>query len=140
MLKIRILTVGKTKEAWLEEALKEYLKRLKPILEIEFAFAKNDAQLLDWLSRETHVIALDPAGKSLTSELFSALLFEQLQVGGARLTFVIGGPAGLPSAVRQKSLLISLSPLTFTHQLTRLVLVEQLYRAVEIAKGSSYHK
>lgn len=140
MIKIRILSIGKTKESWLEEALDEYVKRLKPTLQIEFAFAKNDAQLLEWLAKETRAIALDPQGKLLTSEAFSAFLYDQIEAGGARLAFVIGGPDGLPPSLRQNALLLSLSPLTFTHQLARLVLVEQLYRAVEIAKGSPYHK
>lgn len=140
MIKIRILSVGKTKEAWLEEALNEYLKRLKPTHQIEFAFAKNDAQLLDWLAKEPLVIALDPQGRQMTSEQFSTFLCEQIEAGGSRLTFAIGGPDGLPQEVRQKVFLLSLSHLTFTHQLARLVLVEQLYRAVEIAKGTPYHK
>lgn len=140
MIKIRILSVGKTKEPWLEEALDEYVKRLKSTLQIEFAFAKNDTQLLEWLAKESRVIALDPQGKLLTSEAFSIFLYDQIEAGGSRLSFVIGGPEGLPQTVRQNSLLLSLSPLTFTHQLARLVLVEQLYRAVEIAKGSPYHK
>lgn len=140
MIKIRILSVGKTKEPWLEEALDEYVKRLKSTLQIEFAFAKNDTQLLEWLAKESRVIALDPQGKLLTSEAFSTFLYDQIEAGGSRLSFVIGGPEGLPQTVRQNSLLLSLSPLTFTHQLARLVLVEQLYRAVEIAKGSPYHK
>ncbi len=140
MIKIRILAVGKTKEAWLEEALEEYLKRLKATFQIEFAFAKSDAQLLEWLQKEGKVVALDPAGKNFTSEQFSSFLFEQIEAGGSRLTFVIGGPEGLPQNLRLSAFLLSLSPLTFTHQLARLVLVEQLYRAAEIAKGSPYHK
>lgn len=140
MIKIRILSVGKTKEMWLEEALSEYLKRLKTTLRIEFVFAKTDLQLMEWLEKEPLVIALDPRGKLLTSEEFSTLLFNQIEAGGSRLAFAIGGPEGLPQEVRQKTFLLSLSPLTFTHQLARLVLVEQLYRAVEIAKGSPYHK
>jgi 23S rRNA (pseudouridine1915-N3)-methyltransferase len=140
MIKIRIFGVGKTKEAWLETALEEYLKRLKPSFQIEFHYAKNDVQLLDWLEKEPKVIALDPAGKSLTSEQFSSFLYEQIEAGGSRLTIIIGGPEGLPQVIRQQAQLLSLSPLTFTHQLARLVLIEQLYRAAEIAKGSPYHK
>lgn len=140
MIKVRILGVGKTKESWLDEAIEEYLKRLKPTMQIEFVFAKNDAQLLNWLEKEASVIALDPAGKLFTSEEWSAFLLERIEAGGARLTFVIGGPDGIPQTVRKSAFLLSLSPLTFTHQLARLVLVEQIYRALEIAKGSPYHK
>lgn len=140
MIKIRIISVGKTKESWLEEALDEYVKRLRSTLQVEFAYAKNDAQLLEWLGKESRVIALDPQGKLQTSEAFSSFLYEQIEAGGSRLAFVIGGPDGLPPSLRKNALLLSLSPLTFTHQLARLVLLEQLYRAVEIAKGTPYHK
>jgi 23S rRNA (pseudouridine1915-N3)-methyltransferase len=141
MHKIKILSVGKTKEPWLEEALAEYLKRLQGMISIEFILAKNDEQLLNLASKESTLICLDPKGEAVTSEQFCDCLFNNLSKGGCRLAFVIGGPEGLPSCLRIGSYpLISFSHLTFTHQIARLILVEQIYRAVEISKGTKYHK
>lgn len=140
MFKLKILSVGKTKEVWLEEAIKEYVKRLTPLATLEFIWAKNDAQLLQFADKETALICLEVEGNSFTSEQFADFFSDQLQKGGSRLTFVIGGSDGLPKALKQRATLISLSPLTFTHQLARLVLIEQIYRAFEILKGSRYHK
>lgn len=139
MLKIKILSVGKTKEVWLESAVEEYLKRLKAVATIEFVWTKNDEQLLQLVEKEPLVICLDPNGSLMTSPQFAEFLFDQLQKGGSRLALVIGGAEGLPPPLKKHSL-ISLSPLTLTHQVTRLVLLEQIYRAFEIAKGSKYHK
>ena len=86
------------------------------------------------------VIALDPLGKTCTSEEFCELLFAAIERGGSRLSFIIGGAEGLPKEVRADAKLVSLSRLTFTHQMARLVLAEQIYRATEIRKGSGYHK
>ncbi|WP_068468427.1 23S rRNA (pseudouridine(1915)-N(3))-methyltransferase RlmH [Candidatus Protochlamydia phocaeensis] len=140
MLKLKILSVGKTKEKWLEDAFDEYVKRLRPIIQVECQWAKDSAQLLEWAQKEAHLICLDPAGKLLTSEQFAAFLESSWQKSGSRLTLVIGGAEGLPTELKQQGQLISLSPLTFTHQITRLVLIEQIYRATEINKGSQYHK
>jgi 23S rRNA (pseudouridine1915-N3)-methyltransferase len=137
MIKVKIFTVGKTKERWLQEAIDAYLKRLSSQMTVEWAYAKNDTQLLSFLKKESSYICLDPKGTAFSSEAFSKWLTQR----GSRLTFVIGGAQGLERAVlSEASALISLSPLTFTHQLARLILVEQLYRACEIEKGSSYHK
>lgn len=140
MLKIKILSVGKTKEAWLDDALNEYMKRLQPIAAFEMVWAKNDKQLLELVGKEVHFVCLDAAGALMTSELFSSFLHEQLERNGSRLTLVIGGAEGLPPTLKKSAELISLSPMTLTHQVTRLVLLEQIYRAFEIAKGSRYHK
>lgn len=141
MFKIKIYTIGKTKERWLEEALEEYTQRLKATLSIEWVLAKDDQKLLELAQKEPLLLCLDPKGVSVTSEEFSRLFYSSLIQGGSRLAFVIGGAEGLPAPLKQKgSRLISLSPLTFTHQLTRLILLEQIYRALEIQKNSSYHK
>lgn len=139
MLKVKILSVGKTKESWLEDALEEYVKRLSPVLQIETQWVKNDEQLLAVCENE-QVIALDPLGKTFDSPEFAKFIQQQFEVQGSRLTFVIGGPEGLPPLLKKSAKLISLSKLTFTHQIARLVLVEQIYRALEIAKGTPYHK
>ena len=142
MYKIKIFTVGKTKEPWLHEALSEYHKRLKTTMGIEWILAKNQEQLTDFLSKESVAwISLDPKGRLLDSLDFSKLLFHTLEKQGSHLNFVIGDADGLAPSIKEKSLfLLSLSPLTFTHQITRLVLLEQLYRAREIEKRSPYHK
>ncbi len=136
MRKIKIYLVGKTKERWLEEALSEYEKRLTPFCSLEWIVAKDDPHLLDLLKHERELIALDPAGELMTSEKFSKFIASS----PARLTLVIGGADGLPPEIRSRGKHLSLSPLTFTHQITRLVLAEQLYRAFQIDAGTPYHR
>jgi 23S rRNA (pseudouridine1915-N3)-methyltransferase len=141
MYKIKIITVGKTKENWLQEGLAEYTQRLKPIAIIEWMLAKNAEKLKQSLKDETNYICLDPKGQSLTSEQLSRFLINQLTAQGARLTLAIGDAEGFPSEVTSRaSSLLSLSPLTFTHQMTRLILLEQLFRSFEIDRGTAYHK
>jgi 23S rRNA (pseudouridine1915-N3)-methyltransferase len=139
MIRVRIISVGKTKERWLEDALAIYVQRLRTTMELETVWAKDDTHLLRLVAKEKQVLCLDPKGETLSSEAFSKRVFQELEQGGSRLAFVIGGPEGLPAELRQRSAL-SLSTLTLTHQMVRLLLVEQLYRAVEIEKGSGYHK
>lgn len=134
MIRIKILTVGKLKERWLDEAISEYERRLTP--NIEWVIAKDEARLHALISETKTPILLDPAGKSFTSEAFASFVETQ----GARMTFAIGGSDGFPTTLKANSTLISLSPMTFTHQLTRVVLLEQLYRSFEILRGSPYHK
>lgn len=140
MQKIKIISIGKTKEKWLQDAIFEYTKRLSPYLEIEFIWAKDNEHLIKILSLEKKIICLDPQGQEMDSETFSSFLHTSLIDGGARVTFVIGGAEGLPQILRKSFPLLSLSRLTFTHQCTRLLLIEQIYRAFEISKGTKYHK
>lgn len=140
MLKLKILTVGKTKEKWLDEAISLYQKRMQGTLLIECSFAKDAAQLIELAQKEPQAICLDPAGVLFTSEEFSRFLMKEWALQGSRLTIVIGGAEGLPAALKEGRRLLSLSPLTFTHQMTRLLLIEQVYRALEIERGSPYHK
>lgn len=140
MHQIKILSIGKTKEVWLEQAIAEYLKRLQRTAKIEFILVKDNEQLVNAASKESTVICLDSNGVAVDSEQFAETVVKYLEKGGARLCFVIGGAEGLPEMLRKSCFLVSLSKLTFTHQIVRLILVEQLYRAFEIARGSSYHK
>lgn len=135
MLKVKILTIGKCKEAWLEAALREYEARLKSRLQVEWLLAKDDAGLIEWAAKEPSLIALDLKGELVSSER----LCQKLTPYGARITFLIGGAEGLPSGLKC-SWRWCLSPLTFTHQMVRLILLEQLYRCQEIERGSQYHK
>ena len=138
MYKIHIISIGKNKEKWLKEALLEYQKRLSSIATLYFDFVKDNEALLEKVSKEKNVIALDMEGESFSSEDFSKKMLSLLEKGGSQLTLVIGGVEGLPEPL-QKLPLISLSKMTFTHQMCRLILVEQLYRAFLIDQKSAYH-
>lgn len=141
--RVRVLSVGKTKEAWLNAAIDEYLVRLRPNLAVDCEWVRDDDALVA-KSREERgaLVCLDERGRQLSSRDFSAFLYETLEQGGSRATFVIGGADGLPAALRDDAAArtLSLSKLTFTHQMARLLLVEQLYRGVEIRRGSKYHR
>lgn len=141
MYKIKIYSVGKTKEPWLQAALQEYEERLRSSLSFEWILAKTSEQLKQFLEKEEKFLCLDPFAKQFSSEEFSSFLLKSLEAGGSRLAFVIGGAEGLPPELKNRAQsLLSLSKMTFTHQVTRLILAEQIYRALEIAKGSGYHK
>lgn len=136
MFKVKVLTIGRCKEEWLIQAINEYEKRLRGKLSVEWQLAKDNAQLIEWAGSES-LIALDPKGELFTSEAWS----QKMNRLGLRLVFAIGGAEGLPSEILKRAQFRwSLSPLTFTHQITRLILMEQLYRATEIERGSQYHK
>lgn len=140
MLKLKILSIGKTKEEWLERALDEYIKRLKPVVSVEFCLVKTDNELLSLCEKEPIIICLDPKGKKVTSEEFAEYLQKKFIEGGTKLSIIIGGSNGLPPSLKSHKNQISFSDLTMTHQLVRLLLMEQVYRAFEIMKGSKYHK
>lgn len=140
-MKIKIITIGKNKEAWLQDGLEEYEKRLSPFCRIEWLIVKDDSQLREACQKMGKYIVLDPQGKSMSSEKFSSWLEKTAETLGSRMSFVIGGDKGLPAPLKAQALFLwSLSELTFTHQMTRLILLEQLYRAHEISRGSRYHK
>lgn len=135
-MKLRLYTVGKTKEAWLDAAIQEYVKRLPCSFELKLF--KDREKLKEACLKERRLLLLDPAGELLTSEAFSKAMIKEIELGGADLTFVIGDADGLPKGLPGRRL--SLSPLTFTHQIARLILLEQIFRAFEIDRGSAYHK
>jgi len=150
-MKVNIRIVGrKSSEPWLEEGCEMYETRLRPLnVEVETTWHKDNTALLKGFrmdrSKSHKVICLDPKGKQHSSEGFSRSLYNWLDEGGSRLSFIIGGAEGLPPELKymkddKAPPMISLSSLTFTHQLARLLLYEQLYRAAEIRKGSGYHK
>lgn len=142
MQQLTILSVGKTKESWLETAIQEYQKRLQGQLSIQMHLVKDDKKLLQEVEKASFVVCLDEAGKEpLSSPEFSKLFLRWMEQAGSRLTMVIGGADGLPAALKSGQYpLLSLSKLTLTHQMVRLLLVEQVYRAYEIARGSGYHR
>ena len=130
MYKVQIFSISKSKEPWLIQAIEEYTRRLRPILSIHWNISKNEDKLLQALDKEKSYIALDSRGKSVHSEDFSHWLIKTFQHQDSRLNFIIGGAGGLPKEITTKAdTLLSLSNLTFTHQMTRVILLEQIYRA-----------
>lgn len=149
---ITLLTVGKLKESYWHEACEEYLKRLSPYLKIkvieipEIPFGKNiDSQkikkeeaekILKYIKEDSYVVALTYEGKKFSSEEFAKKLESWQQ---QNLIFIIGGPLGLHESLKNKANEnLSLSPLTFTHQMARVILLEQIYRSVMMSKNK-YH-
>lgn len=140
MIHIKILSPGKIKDSWLHEAIGEYLKRLTPVAQFELLWTKDEKQFAELLREQKEVICLDPRGKMYSSEAFADYFFKGVERGGSSLAFAIGGAEGFPEGTTQNRPLLSLSPMTFTHQHTRLLLIEQIFRAFEIQKGTRYHK
>ena len=141
MYNIKIITVSKIKEKWLEIAIEDYQKRLSNIVLFNWLLTKNDSQLIKHCKKENFFICLDIKGEKFSSEKLSETLLKLLEKNKLNLTFVIGGAEGLPAEIKNRAnISISFSDLTFTHQISRLILLEQIYRSFEIAKGSKYHK
>jgi 23S rRNA (pseudouridine1915-N3)-methyltransferase len=138
MKKITILGVGKTKEPWLDEAVAEYIGRLAQGVRFEFRSFEDTKKLEEALVKESLVILLEQKGKMLTSRQFSEFLFLAFARGSEKIIFAIGGPEGFSEEIRQKYPRLSLSRLTHTHQICRLILAEQLFRAFEIRKHGPY--
>ena len=146
-LEVKIRMVGRKNggEKWLESAYSTYDTRLKSTnMKVSTQYHKNDIELIKGVesdeSKSHTCVLLDPLGKMCTSEVFSEKVYNWLQDGGSRLTFVIGGAEGLPQELKHNRQMISLGMMTFTHQFARVLLMEQIYRASEIRKGSGYHK
>lgn len=133
-MKLRVVWIGKTKDPSMAKLCAEYAARIKHFLPLEITEVK--ALKVDTSDR---VIALDPKGKSWTSEAFAKFLQQHMASDPRRLVFVIGDYAGLPENMRtQADVLWSLSPLTFTHDMTRVLLLEQIYRALTIINNLPY--
>lgn len=158
-MRITILQIGKTKSSYFQEAEQEYLKRLQPHAKIEIvtlkeasapydqnestrglAKQKEALDLQKHLPKDTFIIALDEKGKTLTSHAFADLLLKNRDFEGANITFIIGGPFGLAEQILKKAhLKLSFSSMTFTHEMIRTILLEQIYRAFTIISGKKYH-
>jgi 23S rRNA (pseudouridine1915-N3)-methyltransferase len=144
-LKITILAVGRVKERGLREAIDDYITRAErhfPIEEVEVKDAPPDKlapELEKKLPAGAHVVALDVGGTARTSEQFAKWLDGKAAQGKGHVVFLIGGADGLPTGTLARSAeKLSLSAMTFPHRLARLVLAEQLYRAVTILRGEPY--
>ncbi|MEM1280643.1 MAG: 23S rRNA (pseudouridine(1915)-N(3))-methyltransferase RlmH [Cyanobacteria bacterium P01_H01_bin.152] len=139
--KIKLLAIGKVKKGWIREGLEVYRQRL-PELEIvelkDTTPEKEGAQMIAQLKGRDRLIALTEEGKCYGSVQFAEMVS---QAESGSLVFAIGSAEGLsPLVKRSAERLFSLSPMTFPHELARLLLLEQLYRAKTILQGSSYHK
>lgn len=139
-MKLRIVWVGKTKNPHIAGLCGDYLERIKHFLPVEINEIK-ESKLLSALDTSDRVVVLDPKGQQWTSEGFANFIQQHMTSDSRRLTFVIGDYAGLSSEVKKRAdVQWALSPLTFTHDLIRVLLLEQLYRALSIIKNFPYSK
>ena len=146
-MKITLVAVGKLKEKFLIEGVAEYLKRLKPFAKIEIrevaeqkSVEEEGKKLLSQVPKENFLIVLDVAGEFLTSEDFAKKIADLNLRGVSDITFLIGGAFGLSDEVKNAAhFRLSFSKMTFTHQMARLILIEQIYRAFKINRGEPYH-
>jgi 23S rRNA (pseudouridine1915-N3)-methyltransferase len=156
-MQITLLTVGKLKEAYYRDAAQNYIKRLRHYatfdeIEVREERGSKNTQITDIVQKEglrllqalppnALIIALDPIGKSCTSEALANQLTDLGIQRQSRLVCLIGGPFGLaPQILSRANWCLSLSPMTFPHELARVILLEQLYRAFTIIRGENYHK
>ena len=149
-MNISIISVGKLKEKYLKAGIEEYTKRLgsyAKITEVEVADEKAPEQLSEAerimakISPDAYVIALAIDGKMKTSEGLAKDIESLMTYGRSKIVFVIGGSLGLHDEVLKRAdEKLSFSKMTFPHQLMKLILVEQVYRAFRIMKGEPYHK
>ncbi len=154
-MRLSVIAVGKLKERFWREACEEYLKRLSAYATVRVtevadrdpargearALAEEGADVLRAIPEGAHVIALDIGGKQLSSEAFSARLEALALDGRSTVAFVIGGSVGLdPTVVARADERLSLGPMTLPHNLARVVVLEQVYRAFRISRGEPYHK
>jgi 23S rRNA (pseudouridine1915-N3)-methyltransferase len=155
-MQIKLLAIGKTDNKNLQVLIDDYQKRLSFYIKFDFELipdlkeAKNLSEeqqkvkegqlILQKLQAGDHLILLDENGKSYSSEVFSEFIQKKMNSGLKTLVFVIGGPYGFSEEVYQKAIgKVSLSSMTFSHQMIRLFFVEQLYRAFTILRNEPYH-
>ncbi len=155
-MKITILAVGKTSTDYIQKGISHYLDRLKHYITIELQAipdlkstrsltadvqkVKEGEQILAALQPGDHLVLLDERGKQLSSREFAVETGRLMNRGLKRVVFAIGGPYGFSPAVYDRAnAMLSLSSMTFTHEMIRLIFVEQVYRAMTILRGEPYH-
>lgn len=150
---IKIITVGSIKEKYLKDAIEEYKKRLSKYTKLEIievkdeglcppqqAVQKESEKINKYLSEKDYIITLEIEGKELTSEEFSKKI-DEIMIRNSNITFIIGGSYGIDKSIKDKAKYhLSFSKMTFPHQLFRVLLLEQIYRAFKIMNNESYHK
>ena len=154
-MKITLLWIGKTRNAHLKSLIEDYWKRLEHFCELSLrevqparsATAKGrltvleGEKLLARVDASDYVVLLDATGKSLTTETFATWLRTHRDQSTRNVVFVVGGHEGLSESLKRRAnFCISLSPLTFTHEMARCLLLEQIYRAFSVIHGFPYHK
>lgn len=159
-MKISVVCVGKLKESYWRDAVAEYAKRLSRYIKLEItevpdekapetmSDAQEDAvrkkegeRILRAVKDDAYVILLAIEGKQRSSEGLADLLEQNMVKGVSHITFIIGGSLGLSSDVMQRGdIALSFSPMTFPHQMMRVILLEQIYRGIKILKKEPYHK
>ena len=159
-MQIQIIAIGKIKEKFLQEGIAEYVKRLRPYVNLQIlelaeekrrvsasvsaekaAMEKEGERILGAISPVSFIIALDVNGTGWSSIEMADFMRKRELAGKNHITFVIGGDLGLASPVLSRSdMRLSLSKMTFTHSMARLLLMEQIYRACRINNGEPYHK
>jgi 23S rRNA (pseudouridine1915-N3)-methyltransferase len=159
-MRITLIVVGKIKEKYLQAGINEYLKRLRPYAQVEIievgdepapekASPAQEEQIKEreaekiakHIKEKSFIVALALEGKMLGSVDLAEKLQALALKGQSHITFLIGGSLGLAKSLTdQADFLLSLSPMTFPHQLVRLIFLEQIYRAFKIIKGEPYHK
>ena len=148
MLHFTILCVGTIKEKYMREAIGDYTKRLGKYVKMDFievseavSVKKEGEALLARMPERAFITVLDLAGKMLSSPQLAALIDKKASGGYSHFVFVIGGSDGLdPSVTARADFRLCMSEMTFPHQMARLILLEQLYRAMKINHGERYHK
>lgn len=139
MQQITLISVGKIKERYINEGITEYEKRLRPFCKIDSiqlkpeGIEKESQKIKNYLEENTYI--LDAKGKELTSIEFAEFLKKK-----ETIKFVIGGSDGITDEVKKKANLISLSKMTFLHEMCKLFLIEQIYRSFMINNNRTYHK
>ena len=158
-MKVTLICVGKVKEKFYRDAIKEYEKRLGAYIklntieisdekvkiendsEIALAMEKEGNNILSKIKDNQYVITLEILGKNLSSEEFASKIDNLMLIGKSDVALVIGGSYGLSDSVKKRSdFALSFSRMTFPHQMMRVVLLEQVYRAYRIITGANYHK
>ena len=141
MLNITVLCVGTLKEQYLRDAVKEYSKRIGGYARLSITETQNDRELIPKLPKRAYKIALCVEGKQLSSEELSEKMRDTAVNGYSDVVFVIGDSDGMGEDVKAAcDFRLSFSNMTFPHQLMRVILLEQIYRALSIANNGKYHK
>jgi len=140
-MKLRIVWVGKTRNPQIAKLCTDYISRIEHFLPLNITEVKETEKIHTKLDVSDRVVVLDPKGKTWTSEQLAKFVQQHMNSDARRLTFVVGDYDGLPaSVIKCADVQWSLSQLTFTHDLTRVLLLEQLYRALSIIRHLPYSR